>query len=179
MLWDKGIAEFVEAAAVLKATVDVECILVGAPDTENPKAIPAQQLRDWHRSGVVTWLGYRNDMAAILREADIACLPSYYGEGVPKSLLEACAVGLPIVTTDMPGCRETVEHNENGLLVPPRDVPALVAALTHLLDNADLRRTMGKASRQKAELEFSDRAVCEKTLALYSDHHTNLNRGFR
>jgi glycosyltransferase involved in cell wall biosynthesis len=173
MLWDKGIAEFVEAAGVLTTRVDVECILVGAPDTENPKAIPEKQLRDWHDSGVVTWLGYRDDMAAILREVDIACLPSFYGEGIPKSLLEACAAGLPIVTTDMPGCRETVEHNKNGLLVPPRDVSALVAALEHLLDNADLRYAMGQASRQKAEREFSDRAVCEKTLALYGGDNVN------
>jgi glycosyltransferase involved in cell wall biosynthesis len=120
MLWDKGIQEYVDAARRLRADgVDVRCVLVGKPDPSNPSAIPERQLRDWDDSGVIEWWGHRADMPAVLAEANIACLPSYR-EGLPTILIEAAAAGLPLVATDVPGCREVVREGRNGLLVPPR-----------------------------------------------------------
>jgi glycosyltransferase involved in cell wall biosynthesis len=115
----------------------------------------------------VEWWGKRDDMADILRQAQIACLPSYYGEGLPKFLLEAAATGLPIVTTDSPGCRETVIRNINGLIVPPRDSGALADALNTLLRDPKRRYAMGRSSRELAEAEFSVDRVTSETLALY------------
>jgi glycosyltransferase involved in cell wall biosynthesis len=108
-------------------------------------------------------------MPRMLAESHIVCLPSFYGEGVPKSLIEAAAAGRPIVTTDMPGCREIVHHEDNGLLVPPRDAEALAGALTRLLTNSDERRRMSIRGRIRAEQEFGLNAVIQKTLALYAE----------
>ncbi|MDP1536976.1 MAG: glycosyltransferase, partial [Burkholderiales bacterium] len=116
----------------------------------------------------VEWWGRRDDMPAVLQAAHIACLPSYR-EGLPKSLLEAAACGLPIVTTDAPGCREVVRDGINGLLVPVRDADALAAALRKLIDDADLRRRMGEQSRSRAETEFGQEAVIAQTLAVYRE----------
>ncbi len=96
------------------------------------------------------------------------CLPSYYGEGIPKSLIEAAAAGRPIVTSDMPGCREVVTHGDNGLLVRPRDPVALADALGQLLSDSGLRRKMGARGRARAESEFGLESVIRQTLALYS-----------
>src|SRR5690606_13767951 len=115
---------------------------------------------------VVEWWGPRSDMPHVLSQAHIVCLPSH-GEGVPKVLLEAAAVGRPIVSTDVPGCREVVEAGVNGLLVPPKDAAALAVALRQLLEQPELRRRMGAASRAKAEAEFSVESVIRATIDLY------------
>jgi len=169
MLYDKGVGEYVAAARMLRGEgVDARFLLVGAPDGENPAAIPEAQLRAWQEAGAVEWLGHRTDMAAILRGAHIACLPSYR-EGLPKSLLEAMAAGLPIVTTDVPGCREAVRDGENGLLVPARAVPELAEALRRLIRDPQLRARMGAAGRARAETEFASARVVAETLALYAE----------
>jgi len=116
----------------------------------------------------VEWWGRREDMPVVLQAAHIACLPSYR-EGLPKSLLEAAACGLPIVTTDAPGCREIVRDGVNGLLVPVRDAPALAAALGKLIGDAELRRRMGEQSRARAETEFGLETVITQTLAVYRE----------
>ena len=169
MLWDKGVGEFVEAARRLTATgVNARFVLVGDPDLANPASVPESTLRGWHGQHGVEWWGRRDDMPSVLQAAHIACLPSYR-EGLPKSLLEAAACGLPIVTTDAPGCREVVRDGVNGLLVPVRDAAALAAALKKLIDDAQLRRNMGEQSRLRAEAEFGLETVIAQTLAVYRE----------
>jgi glycosyltransferase involved in cell wall biosynthesis len=106
-------------------------------------------------------------MVSTWHQVHIACLPSFYGEGLPKALLEAAACGLPVVTTDAIGCREAVRNGENGILVPVRDTQALANALRILISDADLRTRMGKQSRARAEREFSSERVIGETLAVY------------
>jgi glycosyltransferase involved in cell wall biosynthesis len=168
MLWDKGIGEFVAAARMLRAEgVAARFWLVGAGDPQNPASIDDDQLRRWRDEGAVEWLGHRDDIAAILAQSHIACLPSYR-EGLPRSLLEAMAAGLPIVATDAPGCREAVREGKNGLLVPVRDSGALAAALRRLIEDPSLRNRLGAAGRQRAEREFASSIVIAQTLAVYA-----------
>lgn len=170
MLWDKGVGLFVEAARRLtEAGVNARFVLVGDPDPANPASVPESILRSWHGQHGVEWWGRREDMPAVLQAAHIACLPSSYGEGLPKSLLEAAACGLPIVTTDAPGCREVVRDGVNGLLVPVRDAAALAVALERLIGDAALRRAMGEQSRLLAETEFGLENVIAQTLAVYRE----------
>jgi len=169
MLWDKGVGETVEAARLLKARgVPVRIVLAGDPDPENPAAIPLSRLREWQAEGVVDWRGHVEDVPALLRDSHIAVLPSYR-EGLPKSLLEAAAAGRPIVATDVAGCREIVRQGENGVLVPVRDAAALADAIEHLAGDAELRRRMGAHGRRLVEGSFSEKAVVQRTLALYRD----------
>ncbi|MDP1927118.1 MAG: glycosyltransferase family 4 protein [Thiobacillus sp.] len=169
MLWDKGVGEFVEAARRLtEAGVNARFVLVGDPDPANPASVPESNLLGWHGQHGVEWWGRREDMPAVLHAAHVACLPSYR-EGLPKSLLEATACGLPIVTTDAPGCREVVRDGVNGLLVPVRDTAALAIALRKLIDDAELRCRMGEQSRLRAETEFGLETVIAQTLAVYRE----------
>jgi glycosyltransferase involved in cell wall biosynthesis len=166
MLADKGVREFVAAAGRVRASgVKAEFLLAGGTDS-NPASIPEAQLRAWHDSGDVTWLGQVTDMAALLRTVHIVCLPSYR-EGLPKSLLEALAAGIPVISTDVPGCREVVQHGHNGLLVPARDVDHLTAALTQLIKDPGLCQIYGANGRMMAEQWFSEEAVIAQTLLLY------------
>ncbi|MEY2697073.1 MAG: hypothetical protein RL333_1211 [Pseudomonadota bacterium] len=168
LLWDKGVQEFVEAARTLrKEGVEGRFIIVGAPDAENHAAIPNEQLEVWSAEGAVECWGHRTDMAEILSASTLFCLPSYYGEGVPKVLLEAAASGRPIITTDMPGCREVVEDGINGFLVRPRDTEGLTHAIKSLLTDPARRALMGQASRKKAEEFFGIEAVTAQTIAIY------------
>lgn len=167
MLRDKGIAEFVAAARQLHDQGVVgRFALVGDPDPGNPATIPLETLHAWHEHGNVEWWGWRDDVVAVLNEASLACLPSYR-EGLPKSLLEAAACGLPIVTTNTPGCREVVVDGDNGLLVPVRNVDALATALKKLMLDSELRQRMGARSRIRAKAEFSTEQVISETLAVY------------
>lgn len=169
MLWDKGVGEFVEAACLLtQAGVKARFVLVGDPDTGNPASVPEATLRGWHGENGVEWWGHRDDMPAVFHTAHIACLPSYR-EGLPKVLLEAAACGLPIVTTDAPGCREIVRDGDNGFLVPVRDAQALALALRGLIQNADLRAKMGRRGREIVLAEFSQERVIAETLAVYRE----------
>src|SRR5215471_4775206 len=168
MLRDKGVYEFVEAAHRLHdAGVAARFVLVGDPDAENPASIPLEQLRSWHRQKGVEWWGWRENMISTWHQVHVACLPSSYGEGLPKALLEAAACGLPIVTTDAVGCREVVQYGDNGLLVPVGDAQALADALRTLILDADLRTRMGQRSRARAEQEFSSERVIGETLQVY------------
>lgn len=167
MLRDKGVGEFVAAARLLKARqINCRMVLVGAPDAENPNTVPASQLSAWQDEGVIEWRGAQSDIPAVLAEAIIFCLPSYR-EGLPKSILEAMAAGLPVVATDVPGCREAVTHEATGLLVPARDAPALAAAIARLLAEPATRARMGAAGRQAVLAEFSDQIITTQTLAVY------------
>ncbi|MEX1033241.1 MAG: glycosyltransferase family 4 protein [Cellvibrionaceae bacterium] len=168
MIWDKGVQEFVDASRQLREWgTPAHFVLIGAPDAENRAGIPEHVLRAWQTEGVVEWWGKRDDMPRVLEGCDIACLPTYYGEGLPKSLLEAAASGLPIVTTDSPGCRELVTDGDNGLLIPVRDVRALADALEKLIGDEALRKRMGERGRALAVERFSDQYVIDATLEIY------------
>jgi len=167
MLWDKGVGEFVEAAAFLKTKFPhVSFHLVGEPYPDNPKSIPLEQLQRWNREGHVQYEGHQEDMVRVLKEASIVCLPSYR-EGLPKALLEASAIGRPIVTTDAPGCREIVRDGVNGYLVPVRDSYWLSKRIEKLILEPDTRRRFGENGRQIVENEFTVEKIATETLTLY------------
>ena len=167
LLWDKGTAEFVEAARLLSQKgVEARFWLCGSPDKGNPRFIPERTLDRWRQEGFVEMLGQRDDMPHLLRQADIAVLPSYH-EGIPTTLLEAAAAGLPLVATDVQGCRLVARDGINGLLVQPRDVTTLVNALQRLLQDEPLRKRFGKASRGIAVEEFSTSVIVDKYLETY------------
>ncbi|MHB1566958.1 MAG: glycosyltransferase family 4 protein [Acidiferrobacter sp.] len=169
MLWSKGVGEFVAAARNLRAQgLKARFVLVGDTDLGNPQAIPVAVLEGWRREGVVEWWGFRADMVAVLSGAHIVALPSYYGEGVPKVLIEAAALGRALVATDTPGCREIVHHEKGGLLVPIKDTLALAQALGRLASDADARTTFGAYAAHLARAEFSVERVIADTLDLYA-----------
>lgn len=155
LLVTKGVSEFVDAARRIKQKgLKARFAIAGTLDPGNPASISPGQIEEWKRSGLVEVWGWQDDMPAIYAKADIFCLPSYR-EGVPSALLEACASGLPIVATDVPGCRDVVSHGVNGLLAPPRDAQALANAIEGLLSDPSLRDRMGQAGRQIAVEKFS------------------------
>lgn len=169
MLWDKGVGEFVEAAKIItRMGLKARFVLVGAPDPANPASISEDILLDWHKNSMVEWWGQRDDMPEVWQQAHIACLPSYR-EGMPKALLEAAASGLPIVTTNVPGCREVVVEGEEGLVVPHKDSEALARALIQLIRDAKLRIAMGAKARVRAKARFCSSRVIDATLAIYSE----------
>ena len=170
LLWDKGVGEFVDAARQLKQEgISARFALIGEGDSENPRSIPQQQLENWREEGFVEVWGKRENMPNVFAQSHIVCLPSFYGEGVPKVLIEAAACERPIVTTDTPGCREIVQDGVNGIYVPVRDSSAVAAALKKLIESPDLRKVMGEKGRNLVEREFSLDKVNRKTLALYED----------
>lgn len=170
MLWDKGVGDFAEAATCLRAAgVHARFALVGIPDQENPTSVPESQLRVWHDNGVIEWWGYRADIPAVLEMASISCLPTFYGEGVPKALIEAMASSRAIVTTDIPGCRELVSDGRNGIVVASRDVQALSAALESLIHDPERCYQMGVAGRTMVEQSLSLDKVLQETFALYAE----------
>lgn len=169
MLWDKGVGEFVAAAQLLRQRqVQARFVLVGASDAGNLGRIPEQVLEQWQAQGDVEWWGQRDNMPQVFAQADIVCLPSYR-EGLPKALIEAMAMGLPCVTTDVPGCREVVTDGDNGLLVRVRDVVSLAEALAKVIGDAGLRERMGRRGRARAETEFANERVISETLAEYRE----------
>ena len=170
LLWAKGVAEFVEAAGRLKERGSgARFVIVGEPDPDNPGSIPLAQLQAWASAGNVEYWGRREDMPEVLADADVFCLPTYYREGVPKAVIEAAACGLPVITTDTPGCRDIVHDGENGLLIAPRNVDSLEQALEKLLRDPMLRRRMGDAGRARVMEQFSLPQVVNATLKIYED----------
>jgi glycosyltransferase involved in cell wall biosynthesis len=167
MLADKGIAVLVAAQQSLRRRgSDLRLMLAGAPDPENPSSIDAATLAAWQALPGITWLGEVEDIRTLWSAAHIAVLASRR-EGLPKSLLEAAAMGRPLVATDVPGCREIARDGVNALLVPPDDAAALAAALGRLVDDAELRRRFGAASRALVESELAADAVGAATVACY------------
>jgi len=166
----KGIFEFMQAAARLKAEgIDARFALVGAPDTANPAAVTREEIEPYMRTGQVEHWGWHEDMAHVLSMASIVCLPTFYGEGLPKSLLEAAASARAIVATDVPGCREIVRHGENGWVVPPRQSSALASALREAIKQPALCRHYGAAGRLMVEQEFSLEKIIKQTLDVYRE----------
>lgn len=174
MIHDKGILVLVEAARLLrKRGIRFELWLAGDTDTGNPSSITPQELMNIEAEGIAKWLGHRNDIASLLASASIFCLPTHYREGLPRVLVEAGAAGLPIVTTDVPGCREVVIPGRNGLLIPPRNPEALADALQHILQDTLERKKMRVESRLIFEDKFTSNAVraalneCYKKLSIF------------
>jgi len=170
MLWDKGVGVFVEAARdLLSKGVAARFVLVGDPDLGNPNSVTRQQLMEWAEEPGIEWWGYHDDMEQVLNQASIVCLPTYYGEGVPKVLIEAAASGKPVVATDIPGCAEIIKHDINGILVPAKDAEALAKALALLINDEELRLNMGLNGRRIAENEFSIESVIKQTMDIYQE----------
>jgi glycosyltransferase involved in cell wall biosynthesis len=169
MLWDKGVADFVRAAQLVKRQgIEARFVLVGRCDPHNPAAIPPSRLQAWVENGDIEWWGHREDMPAVLASASLVVLPSFR-EGLPKVLLEASACGKPVIATDVPGCRAVVRHRSNGLLVPPRDPGALADAIASLLADADRCAVMGRAGRDMVARDYSVPKIAGATLALYRE----------
>jgi glycosyltransferase involved in cell wall biosynthesis len=168
LLREKGVREFVEAAAIVRERLpQARFLLAGDSDPGNPSSIGPDVIAEWQGKGDVSFLGHRPDVRDLTRESDLAVLPSYR-EGMPKSLLEAAACGLPLVATDVPGCREIVLHNVNGLLVPPRDSQRLAEAIVELLGDSGRREAMGRCSRDMACELFSLDRVIRETMEVYA-----------
>lgn len=169
LLWDKGLAEYVGAARQLRLDGrDIEFLLAGDPDPGNPAAVSEGTVRAWVGEGLLQWLGHVDDMAALFETVDAVVLPSYR-EGLPKGLIEAGASGLPLVTTDVPGCREVVADGVDGLLVPVKSCEALARAIARLHDDPLLCSRLGAAAREKALNEFDEQIVIERTISVYRE----------
>jgi glycosyltransferase involved in cell wall biosynthesis len=168
LIWPKGIREFVEAATIVKQTIpSARMVLVGDPDSGNPQSCSKNWIRERQAQGLIEWWGHCPDMRQVYRQAQIVALPTWYGEGVPKVLLEAAACGRPLVATDTRGCRDIVRHGETGYCVPPRDPRQLADAILSLLADRRKREQMGHAGRQLVVAQFRDTDVARKTVAVY------------
>lgn len=167
MLYDKGIGHYVEAARKLKSKYGdkVDFCLLGFLDVNNPSAVSKAEMNAWVDEGIVDYLGTSDNVEAEIAKVDCMVLPSFYREGVPKSLLEACAMGKPIVTTDNVGCRETVDDGVNGYLCELRSTSSLVEKLELMMSlSHEQRLSMGENSRIKVENEFDEQIVINKYL---------------
>jgi glycosyltransferase involved in cell wall biosynthesis len=171
LLWDKGVGEYVEAARRLRTRYPhARFRLLGPVGVDNPSAISRDEVAAWEQEGVIEYLGEAHDVRPFIAAADCVVLPSYR-EGVPRTLMEASAMGRPIVATDVPGCREVVADGVNGLLCEVRNAESLAGRLAQMLDmSGEARRAMGERGRQKVAAEFDERVVVEK----YKDLVRNL-----
>ncbi len=171
LLWEKGIGEFIEAARMLRAQGrNIEFVIAGSPDPGNPRSASREQAEGWVAEGLVDWRGHVDDMPSLMRSMDVIALPSYYREGVPKSLIEAAACGLAVVTTNLPGCREVVsEDGVDGLHVEPRCARSLAERLALLDDDRVLVRRLGDQARRKAMEHFDEQMVIRRTIEVYDE----------
>lgn len=168
LLWDKGIGEYVEAARIVRSRYPMTRFqLLGFLGIANPAAISRKQVVAWEREGIVEYLGSVDDVATVVSEADCVVLPSYYREGVPRTLLEAAAMGKPIITTDTSGCRDTVEDKLTGFLCRAKDPADLAEKMFRLIElPIETRLEMGRLGRKKMEEEFDERIVIGRYLAV-------------
>lgn len=169
----KGFAYLVKAASLLALQFpDLHVLIVGGELSTDPDPFQAELIQQAIDLGIrdrITFTGFRDDTPELLGLMDIFTLPTYFGEGLPRSILEAMAMGLPVVTTDIRGCREAVIPNQNGLIVPPRDTLNLTDALATLLANPTLRQQFGTASRQRVEAEFDESFVFQRLADWYQE----------
>ncbi len=169
LLREKGIVELIEAARILHSRgLAFDLVLAGGLDPGNPSAISREEVQAWEQAGLVRWLGHVEEVESLLREVDILVLPSWR-EGLPKSLLEGAAAGLALVATDVPGCRELIQHEQDGILVPKGEATLLANALERLLKDPLLRQRLGAAARAKVEKEFAQELVHQKTIDIYRE----------
>ena len=161
LLWEKGVREFVEAARCLAGRRDdVRFQILGFVEPPGPSAVPREQLREWKEEGIIDYLGSSDDVRLSYSRADCVVLPSFYREGVPRVLLEAAAMALPVITTDMPGCRDAVDDRVTGLLCDPRSIDSLISAMESMVQmTVEERCAMGLAGRRKMETQFDEAIV--------------------
>lgn len=166
LLWDKGVGEYVEAARkVRRQYPTVEFRLLGFLDVQNPSAIARHHIEEWETEGLIRYLGATDDVVPHLCDADCVVLPSYYREGVPRTLLEAAAMAKPIITTDAPGCRDTVDDGETGFLCRLRDADDLADKILAMIEmDTEHFVAMGRRGREKMEREFDERIVIDRYL---------------
>ncbi len=170
LLWGKGVAEYVDAARLLKEQgINVQMILAGMPDFGNPDSVTQPIVEAWVSEGVIEWLGHVSEMASLLATVHLVVLPTAYREGLPTALSEGAACGLPLITTDMPGCREVVTHEVDGLIIPVRDPNALAQAIIRIYEDPRLANRLGFAAREKALKQFDDRIVTEQMMSVYAE----------
>lgn len=171
MLWDKGVRELYDASNLLKYKYNnrIQIILAGLADEDNKAGVSAHFLQSWENGEYVKWIGYQKDMFDVYNDCHIVILPSYR-EGMPKTLIEGCAMGRAIITTDAIGCRECVDDEVNGLIVPVKDSKSLAIAIERLVNDPEKIIEMGKASRIKAESEFDINFVIKKHLEIYNQY---------
>ena len=167
LLDDKGIRTLVAAHRLLRRRIpDANLLIAGAPDPANPASVTETEARSWNDEVGITWLGHVTDIAAFWAKAHVAVLPSRR-EGFPLSLMEAAACGRALIASDVPGCRELVLHDQNGLLFPVDDVMALADAMTRLAADPQLRARYAMAARKRVVNEFSASMIGRQTVALY------------
>ena len=170
LLEDKGLRSLVEAAKIMnQRALNIELRVAGIFDENAQNAISRKEIEKWSDQKDIVWLGTRSDMPGLISASSIVCLPTTYGEGIPRILIESCACGRPVVTTDVSGCNEFVKDGYNGLLVPPNDTSALVEALTRLAKSASLRREMGVNGRTLVANEYTKEIVIDQTLETYNE----------
>jgi len=164
LIKEKGISELFEAAKMLSKEFDnFEVQLLGWIDP-NPGGISQEEIESMHESGLINYLGTTDDIRPFMNDADIFVLPSYYNEGLPRTIQEAMAMSKPIITTDHPGCRETVEEGRNGFLVPTRDAIALAGAMKYFLEKPEEIEKMGRESHKMAVDKFDVHKINEQLL---------------
>lgn len=177
LLVDKGVREFVQSAKILRqrgvSEKDVRFVIVGKTDPANPHSLHQDELAEWADEGIVELWGHRTDMPQVMAAAQIVVLPSYYGEGLPKVLIEAAACGRAVITTNHTGCRDAIEPGVTGVLVPIRDPLALANAIQELLNDPNLCAIMGQAGRKLAETVFDERQVVSAHLKIYQELMNN------
>lgn len=170
LLREKGIYNFIEAAIILRGRgVEARFVVAGEVYPDNTRSLSKGEIEAYHNDGIVDWLGRYEDMPSLITESMMMVLPSYYGEGVPKVLLEAAAIGRPVITCDAPGCREAVDHEVSGLLVRPQSSEELADAIQSLIENPEKCLEYGAAGRKRVEEDFHTDIVVDKTMAVYDE----------
>lgn len=168
LLKNKGLSDLVEAVHQLSVEHEsIELVVAGIIDNDARGTIPIKQLEKWQQQGLIQWIGQIDDMPALISSVNIVCLPTRYGEGIPRILIEAAASGRALIATDVPGCREIIVHKKNGLLVKPGDQHQLIDALRTLINEPATREKMGYFGRQLIEQKYSTTIVIRKTLDIY------------
>ncbi len=176
LLKDKGVEVFVEASKILKQRgVKARFWLIGEPDLGNSNSVTQDQLDAWEAKGLVELLGFRKDIPLLFSQSNIVTLPSFYGEGLPKVLIEAAACSRPVITTDHPGCRDAIVSDVTGVLVPIKNPEALADAIIELIENRDKRKSMGQAGRKLAEEVFDVNRVVEQHFDIYNELLSKFN----
>ena len=170
LLWSKGVGDFVDACRLLnRRGVNARFVVVGDPDPGNPDSIDLAEVEGWARDGSVEWWGRSTDMPGTFAHSNVFCYPTYYKEGVPRVLIEASSCARAVVSTDIPGVHDIVQHGITGLLIPARDVEALAEALQVLINSRELRIKMGRAGRQRVISDFSEQIVVSRVTDIYRE----------
>jgi glycosyltransferase involved in cell wall biosynthesis len=169
MIVDKGIYDFIGAIEYLKAKgIAVRAKIAGILDEDALNCVHESELKEWHNKGIVEWLGQCEDMPKLFRSSNVVVLPTKYGEGIPRVLIEAAAVGRPIVASDVAGCREIVKNEYNGFLVPIGDVKKISLAIEKIILNTDKQREFGRNGRDLVQKKFSKEKIIDQTIRAYN-----------